>query len=118
MFLYGYILIIEQARGKHQNNSSLVRPPFTLGLEFAGTVLSSPPASEFLPGDRVFGGGLGAFAEYISVKESVLRRIPQSWSFSDAVSLAANAPVTYGGLVVRGGLKKGETVLVTAAAGG
>jgi NADPH2:quinone reductase len=26
--------------------------------------------------------------------------------------------VTYGGLVVRGGLKKGETVLVTAAAGG
>lgn len=34
------------------------------------------------------------------------------------MSLAANAPVTYGGMVIRGGLKRGETVLVTAAAGG
>jgi NADPH:quinone reductase len=102
----------------HQNNTSLVRPPFTLGLEFAGTVLSSTPSSEFRPGDRVFGGGIGAFAEYISAKESSLRRIPGGWSFAGAVSLAANAPVTYGGLIVRGRLKKSETVLITAAAGG
>jgi NADPH2:quinone reductase len=95
-----------------------VRPPFTLGLEFAGTVLSSRPSSEFLPGDQVFGAGSGSFAEYITVKESALHRIPKDWSFAGAVSIAANAPVTYGGLVVRGGLKKGETVLVTAAAGG
>lgn len=95
-----------------------MRPPFTLGLEFAGTVLSGPPSSEFLPGDHVFGAASGAFADYISVKESTLRRVPKDWSFADAVSLAANAPVTYGGLIVRGRLKKGETVLITAAAGG
>ncbi|KAF8852826.1 zeta-crystallin [Acephala macrosclerotiorum] len=44
------------ARGKHQNNRSLITPPFILGLEFSGTVLSSPPSSTFRPGDLVFGG--------------------------------------------------------------
>jgi NADPH:quinone reductase len=66
----------------------------------------------------VFGAGSGAFAEYISAKESALHYIPKDWSFADSVSIAANAPVTYGGLVIRGGLKNGETVLVNAAAGG
>jgi len=44
------------ARGKHQNNRSLVKPPFVLGLEFAGTVISAPENSSFSVGDRVFGG--------------------------------------------------------------
>lgn len=31
------------ARGKHQNNTALIRPPFTLGLEFAGVVREVGP---------------------------------------------------------------------------
>ncbi|KAG9236455.1 quinone oxidoreductase [Amylocarpus encephaloides] len=105
-------------RGKHQNNRSLVKPPFTLGLEFAGTVLSSPPSSSFPRGTKVFGGSLGSYASHICVKESLLRPIPEGWDFISAAGLAATAPVSYGALVVRGKIKKGETVLVHAAAGG
>ena len=107
-----------QARGKHQNNRSLVRPPFILGLEFAGVVVSAPDRSNFSEGDRVFGGGLGAYAEQISAKESSLHYIPNHWDFEEAAGLAATAPVSYGALVVRCSLKKGECVLIHAAAGG
>jgi NADPH2:quinone reductase len=89
-----------------------------LGLEFAGVVVSAPNSCEFSQGDRVFGGGQGSFAEVISVKASNLRRIPERWTFSDAAGLGATAPVSYGALLSRGKLKKGETVLIHAAAGG
>ena len=109
---------LQKARGKHQNNRSLVTPPFILGLEFAGTVLSTPANSKYSPGDRVFGGSIGSYAEQISVKEDNLHRIPKHWDFTDAAALAATAPVSYGALVLRSGLKKGEIVLIHAAAGG
>lgn len=105
-------------RGKHQNNRSLVRPPFILGLEFAGTVLSCPISSNLKVGDHVFGGGLGGFAEMIAVKESTLMRVPQAWSLREAAGMAATAPVSYGALVRIAKVKAGETVLVHAAAGG
>jgi NADPH2:quinone reductase len=95
----------------------LVRPPFILGLEYAGTVISSPRTSKFSPGDRVFGGGIGGYAEYISAKEVSLQHIPSQWDFAAAAGFAATAPVSYGALV-RGRLIKGETVLIHAAAGG
>jgi NADPH2:quinone reductase len=107
-----------QARGKHQNNRTLVSPPFTLGLEFAGTIISSSPTSTYQPGDRVFGGGLGSYAQFITTKESSLHLISKDWSFAAAAGLAATAPVSYGGLILRGKLKGGETVLIHAAAGG
>jgi len=107
-----------QSRGKHQNNRSLVCPPFILGLEFAGIVLSSSSSSTFSPGDRVFGGGLGGYAQFISVPEDNLQIIPPQWDFASAAGLGATAPVSYGALVLRGCLKKGETVLIHAAAGG
>ena len=107
-----------QARGKHQNNRSLVTPPFTLGLEFAGTVVSSPQASKYKPGDRIFGGSLGSYAQFITTKESSLHFMPKDWSFAAGAGLAATASVSYGGLILRGKLKAGETVLIHAAAGG
>ncbi|KAH7379712.1 quinone oxidoreductase [Cadophora sp. MPI-SDFR-AT-0126] len=108
------------ARGKHQNNRSLVTPPFILGLEFAGTILSTPSSSQskFKPGSRVFGGSIGSYASQISVKPSSLHLIPNSWTFTEAAGLAATAPVSYGALLLRGRLQKGETVLIHAAAGG
>ncbi|CZT44557.1 related to quinone reductase [Rhynchosporium secalis] len=112
------------ARGKHQNNRSLITPPFILGLEFAGTVISSPcisgtPSSSSLKvGTRVFGGSLGSYASHITCKPSSLLHIPDKWTFTQAASLAATAPVSYGALILRGRLQKGETVLIHAAAGG
>jgi NADPH2:quinone reductase len=106
------------ARGKHQNNRSLVTPPFILGLEFAGLVLAMPASSSFKPGDRVLGGGVGSFAEKVVVKESALRKVPDGWTLEDAAGIAATAPVSYGALVKVANVKTGKTVLVHAAAGG
>ena len=95
-----------------------MRPPFILGLEFAGTVVSCSPSSALTPGDRVFGGGLGGYAEFISVPENTLQKTPPQWDDVSAAGLGATAPVSYGSLVLRGDLKEGETVLIHAAAGG
>ena len=110
-----------QARGKHQNNQRHVKPPFTLGLEFAGVVIYAPrkgPGAAFQLGDRVYGSALGAYAEQIAVPSSALSRIPSSWSFAAAAGMAATLPVSYGALITRGQLRAGETVLVLGAAGG
>lgn len=80
--------------------------------------MSTPRSCEFSKGDRVFGGGQGSFAEVISVKTSNLRKRPERWSFSDTACLGATAPVSYGALIPKGKPKKGETVLIHAAAGG
>ncbi|KAK7416786.1 hypothetical protein QQX98_004979 [Neonectria punicea] len=108
------------ARGQHQNNKNLVRPPFTLGLEFAGIVISSPDTSSFKPGDSVFGDCSGAYCEFLIIQEDSgsLQKMPTSWDFTEAAALGATLPVSYGALVLRGGLKAGETVLVHSAAGG
>ncbi|KAM0335567.1 hypothetical protein ACHAQA_000615 [Verticillium albo-atrum] len=106
------------AQGKHQNNRSLVRPPFTLGLELAGTVLAAPLSSSFKPGDKIFAGQTGCYSEVVALPPTaVLRRIPPAWDFVGAAGIAATLPVAYGAFL-RADLKAGQTVLVHAAAGG
>ncbi|KAF7561471.1 hypothetical protein G7046_g2673 [Stylonectria norvegica] len=113
-------VLIKVAQGKHQNNKSIMRPPFTLGLEFAGIVVSAPPTSMFEIGDGVFGDCSGSYAEYIVLSEesSSIQKLPPSWNFIDSAGLGATLSVSYGALVFRGGIKAGETVLVHSAAGG
>ncbi|KAK1981623.1 zeta-crystallin [Colletotrichum cereale] len=106
------------AKGKHQNNRSLVRPPFVLGLEFSGVILSAPVHSHFRRGERVFGGCMGSYSEVISLPASApLHRIPTDWTFAEAAGIAATLPVSYAALL-RAGIKPGQSVLVHAAAGG
>ncbi|KAI0544787.1 zeta-crystallin [Xylaria curta] len=106
------------ARGKHQNNRRHIKPPFTLGLEFSGLVLSSPKNSPFQPGSHVFGSHSGSFAEYILVPPSSLHLIPGGWTFPSTAIIAATLPVSYSALLRTGTLRAGETVLIHAAAGG
>lgn len=113
------------ACGVHQNNrSGLVKPPFTLGLEFSGIVLDTYVAEghscAFSPGDKVWGSAVGSHAEEIIVPASVVRHLPSSrWSLADMAALgAATTPVSYGALTFIAQVKAGETVLVHAAAGG
>ncbi|OAA73418.1 zeta-crystallin [Cordyceps fumosorosea ARSEF 2679] len=109
------------ARGKHQNNQRHVIPPFVLGLEFAGTVISAPADCEFQKGDAVFGDYAGSYTEIISIPRAQipsLLRVPEGWPVEAAAGLAATLPVSYDGLVSAGRLRAGETVLVHAAAGG
>lgn len=52
------------------------------------------------------------------VNEDRLHEVPPGLDLAGAASLGATAPVSYGALVERGGLRAGETVLVHAGAGG
>jgi NADPH2:quinone reductase len=87
-------------------------------LEFAGVVSSIGGNSKFSVGDRIFGSTQGSFAEKVAVHDTDIFQVPDGWTFSAAAGLSATAPVSYGALIIRGCLKKGETVLIHAAAGG
>src|SRR6476620_7984238 len=79
-------------------------PPFTLGVDFAGTVVSGPG---FEPGQRVAG-----VAPYGAGGERVAN--PADSTFA----LPMNYLTAQFALAERGGLRAGETVLVHGAAGG
>ncbi|KAI4594456.1 hypothetical protein KJ359_008245 [Pestalotiopsis sp. 9143b] len=92
-----------------------------VSLEFAGLVIAAPPACPFPPGSRVFGACLGAYAEYLTLQASAataLHPMPPAWTFSQAASLGATLPVSYGALKHRAAVRPGEVVLVHSAAGG
>jgi len=54
----------------------------------------------------------------VAASEATLRPMPKGWSFFEAAGLFVTAPTSYGALVTRAGVKKGDFVLVHAAAGG
>jgi len=107
-----------QIRGKYQHQPPL---PWISGSEFSG-VISSVPSSlknpKFTVGDKVFGAAQGGYATMVAASESTLRPMPRGWSFFEAAGLFVTAPTSYGALVTRAGVKKGDYVLIHAAAGG
>lgn len=98
--------------------------PWVSGSEFSGVILatpSSPPGGrtpKFKVGDKVFGASQGAYASKIAAIEEKLRPVPAGWSFFDAAGLFVTAPTSYCALVHRANVKRGDWVLVHAAAGG
>lgn len=108
-----------QIAGKYQHQPPL---PWISGSEFSGVVLSTPSSPKFSPrfkvGDRVFGASQGGYATKVAAREETLRPIPKGWSFFEAAGLFVTAPTSYGALVTRAGIRKGDYVLVHAAAGG
>lgn len=80
--------------------------------------MSSPSNSSFKPGSRVFGGGLGAYAEEIWVPEEAIRHVPEQWTNAAACAVGASGAVSYGALLDVCQVKTGETVLVLGASGG
>lgn len=107
-----------QIRGRYQHQPPL---PWISGSEFAGTVLSTPssnPNPAFQKGEKVFGAAQGGYSTRVCALEAQLRPVPKGWSFVDAAGLMVTAPTSYAALVTRAGVKKGDYVLVHAAAGG
>jgi NADPH2:quinone reductase len=103
--------------GKYQVKPPL---PFTPGLEAAGTIDSvGPGVTEFAPGQRVLAQlGMGGFAEVAVAPTSAVQPIPDAMSDEEAAAFPLVYQTSYFGLVVRGSLKRNETVLVHSAAGG
>lgn len=107
-----------QIRGKYQYQPPL---PWVSGAEFAGVVLATPSSKsspKFKKGDRVFGSSQGGYATQICAKEESLMPVPSGWGFLEAAGLMVTVPTSYAALVYRAGIKKGDYVLIHAAAGG
>ena len=100
-----------------------------LGIDFAGTVEAvGRDVTQFRPGDEVFGGGEGAFAEYVCVRAAApLRRRfpsfivapkPANFTFEAAAAVPVAALTALQGLRDKGQLQSGKRVLINGASGG
>jgi NADPH:quinone reductase-like Zn-dependent oxidoreductase len=91
-----------------------------IGVDFAGTVEAvGKDVTRFKPGDAVFGGGDGAFAEYVIKRESEsLVRKPAEVPFEQAAAVPIAAITALQALRDSGQLKSGQRVLVNGASGG
>jgi NADPH:quinone reductase-like Zn-dependent oxidoreductase len=98
-----------------------LRKPKTgrLGVDFAGVVDSvGSKVTRFEPGQEVFGGRMGSFAEYVQVREErAIAPKPEGLSFEQAAAIGIAGVTALQGLR-RGGLEPGKHVLVNGASGG
>jgi len=102
--------------GKYQ-----VKPPrpFTPGSEISGEVVAVGPGANVAIGARVCGQpDWGAFAEYCVMPADKLRPVPDAVGLKHAACVPVVYPTAHVALCRRGALAAGETLLVTAAAGG
>ncbi|WP_338682987.1 NADP-dependent oxidoreductase [Streptomyces acidiscabies] len=99
--------------------------PVVPGWDVSGVVVQpGVSVTEFAVGDEVIGYvredflSRGTFAEYVAAPVRTLARKPRNLSFEEAAGLPLAGLTAYQGLVHALGVKRGETVLVHAAAGG
>jgi NADPH:quinone reductase-like Zn-dependent oxidoreductase len=90
------------------------------GVDFAGTVEAvGRNVQRFKPGDEVFGGKSGAFAQYVTVREDrALALKPANITFEQAAAVPVAAITALQALRDKGQLKPGQKVLVNGASGG
>ena len=90
-----------------------------LGVDYSGTVEAvGAKVTRFKPGDAVFGGRTGAFAEYVAARENggvVLK--PDNLTFEQAAAVPVAAITALQGLR-KAGVQPGERVLINGASGG
>jgi len=94
--------------------------PWIPGHEFSGVVeqIGSDVAA-CAPGDAVFGttSGMGAYAEYLAVKATVIAKKPSNLSFEEAASVPVASQTAWQGIFTHGHLEKGQTILIHGGAG-
>ena len=99
-----------------------VRPPYVPGMEFAGVVDAVGEGARWRQGERVMAivnprrPGGGAQAELVVVPSASVARVPEGTSLEAAVTLPMNG-LTVRLALDRLGLKPGQTLAVTGAAG-
>ncbi|HEV8221512.1 MAG TPA: NAD(P)-dependent alcohol dehydrogenase [Streptosporangiaceae bacterium] len=100
---------------------SLRAPKFPVpGCDLAGQVeATGPGVTQFRPGDDVFALVThGCYAEYVTVPETMLARMPGSLSFEQAAAVPMAALTALIGLRDTGRVESGQQVLVNGASGG
>lgn len=96
------------------------KPPCVLGYEVAGEVEAvGEGVTDRKPGERVMAGTrFGGQAELVTVPAEQVLPLPERLSFEQGAAFPVNYGTAYAALVVMGGIKAGERVLIHAAAGG
>lgn len=99
------------------------RFPLILGNDMAGVVVRvGAGVRGFSVGDEVYArpddDRIGTFAEFIAVRESSLALKPKTLTMEQAAAMPLVALTAWQALVERGGLKKGQKVLIHAGSGG
>jgi len=95
--------------------------PYIPGSEGAGEVEAvGRNVWTFRPGDRVFlaGSVTGTYAERALCTADHLFALPEEADFSHGAALGVAAATAWRGLFQRGGVQKGETILIHGASGG
>jgi putative PIG3 family NAD(P)H quinone oxidoreductase len=95
-------------------------PERILGLEFAGEVAETGEnVSDFKTGERVFGiTAGGAQAEFLLSDASLLARIPENLTFSEAAAVPEAFITAHDAMFTLGELQEGETLLIHAVGSG
>ena len=91
-----------------------------LGVDFAGTVEAvGKNVTQFKPGDEVFGGRGGAFAQYVCPRATrAVALKPTNMSFEEAASVNIAAITALQALRDKGKVQAGQKVLINGASGG
>jgi len=107
-----YIMRLESGLGAPNDES--------MGVDFAGTVEAiGKNVKRFKPGDEVFGGRSGAFAEYVTVREDrALVLKPTNMTFAQAASVVIGGITALQALRDKGKIEPGQKVLINGASGG
>jgi NADPH:quinone reductase-like Zn-dependent oxidoreductase len=95
--------------------------PYIPGFECAGTVVGrTGDGSGFHDGEPVYGyiGMGGAYAEYVACRPDRLAPVPMALALWEAGAAPVDLLTADAGITDALGVRRGQTVLVTAAAGG
>ena len=95
-------------------------PPCVVGYEVAGEIESvGDGVEDFAVGDRVLAGTqFEGYAELVTARPADVLPLPDSLSFEQGAAVPVNYATAWAGLVIMGGLRQGDRVLIHAAAGG
>lgn len=96
------------------------KPPCVVGYEAAGEVESvGEGVEDHSVGDRVIAGTqFNGYAELVTANTRDVVPLPERMSFEQGAAVPVNYATAYAGLVIMGGLRQGDRLLLHAAAGG
>ncbi len=94
--------------------------PFTPGFEVAGIVEAvGADVHDFRVGDRVLAvTRFKGYTTHLVIEAERTRPLPSGWSFEEGAAFPVAALTAWYGLVHLGRVREGNTVVITAAAGG
>ena len=107
-----YVMRLMSGLGKPDN--------IRMGVDYSGTVEAiGANVTTFKPGDEVFGGRDGAFAQYVTVgADRAIALKPADMSFEQAASVGIAGITALQALRDKGKLQSGQRVLINGASGG